>query len=411
MPKRRLVVTVKEEYGMLDVLGSVQNSTCKSLYTSPYDVHAELHRYPLSERAKEANKDLYKERFYYTLGKQGKEWYRTYTIDTETDAALGEVIENQRQQGEFVDDYYEDGYIRFTAAPQDPLFIQQRPLFDKLFIEDAWDLAPKQGAGVLVAVLDTGVKPNHPDLAPNLWRQGPNIVGFPADGKNMDDQNGHGTAVCGIIGAASNNVGIIGIAPAVQLQVHMLTLGADKVFMSACSSSMLKARDTNCRIVNCSFTVDLPNSEESVKKFQASINSLSDKLLFVFSAGNDGISLSTRFLTGLKNVLITGALTNDDRRAGYSNFGSQVVYAYGDILSTNNSNGNGIFQETSAAAPQLTGICALMLSVQPSLSPVQIKTVIENTTDPLPFVPKSVGIGKVNAKRAIEKVIHDFGLA
>lgn len=412
MKKRRLVVTVKEGFRLADALGDNKGALkSRALYTSQNDTYFKLHDFPLDENNIQVDKDLHKEAYYNTLGKQAKEWYRTYTIDVDDDKEVEKLLEALQSSEAIVENYYEDGLIRFESHPEDPKFNEQRSLFSHLFIEEAWDLAPQLGAGILVSVIDTGVMVNHPDLASNLWRQQSGVIGFPADSKNMSDPTGHGTGVCGIISAISNQIGIIGIAPSASLQVHMLKVSGNEAFMSACIEAMIRSRDTKCRIVNCSFTVSTPIFRPAVKEFQNAINALSSQLLFVFSAGNDSIPTDSTFLTGLNNVLIAGALAPNDNRASYSNPGKNVVYAYGDIISTSLNNEYGIFRLTSAAAPQLTGICTLLLSVQSLLSPVQIKTIIENTTNPLPFVPKSAGIGKVNAKRALERVINDFGLA
>ncbi|TAF93966.1 MAG: hypothetical protein EAZ32_19240 [Cytophagia bacterium] len=408
METRRVIVKMKEGYALSEFLRSDKETLkAESLGHFEKDENFKSHKEPLSIENKVREEEHYNSSFYQKMGKMDKEIYRSFKVDCQSQEDFNSVMNQCENQKEKVESFYEDGHIYFHDLPNDPEFIKtQRKVYEQLGVEECWDFT--KGTGQIVAVIDTGVVVNHPDLTENLWKKGSQIGYTYPNTQKMDDSFGHGTGVSGIIaGTGNNGIGIIGTAPEAIIQMHKLQLSGGKTFMSEAITAINVAKQEKIKIVNCSFGV-LPNwrNSEAEKKFQHSINQLTDVMLFVFSSGNGtknnmiGIDISNTFLNEINNVLKVGALNNNSRKASYSNFGDDVVYAFGDIMSTDNRNSYSVFQHTSAAAPQVSGICALLMSYNTNIPIQKVKQAIIDTA--------SSSNKKVNAFKAFKQIQKEF---
>jgi len=309
--------------------------------------------------------------------------------------------------------------VRALLTPDDPGIINQWAL-DKVDAYEAWDIALGTHE-VVVGVLDTGIDWNHPDIAANIWSNeqgyhGYNFIEdnwFPMDDNvNGYDDDGdwvanlytyHGTHVAGIVGAATDNgVGMAGLAQVRLMAVKVMNdsgEGTDSIV----SSGIRWATDNGANVIVMSLGVD----GTSLPLMNAVDYAASRGVVLVAAAGNAGTS-TLSYPAAFPNVIAVGATDNMDRRADFSNFGSELD-VMGPGVNIYSTQGGGSYQYlsgTSAAAPHVAGVAALMLSVNPALTPEDVGEVINETARDISIsgYDTGTGWGVVNAFGAIEAV-------
>ncbi|MBB2942727.1 type VII secretion-associated serine protease mycosin [Actinoplanes lutulentus] len=293
--------------------------------------------------------------------------------------------------------------VRVAAAPtgSDPYRKQQWGL-TKIKAPTAW--ATSTGAGVTVAVIDTGVDAAHPDLAGKVLA-GYDVLNGKAGGTT--DANGHGTHVAGIIGAVTGNgVGVSGVAPDAKI-LPVRVFGANGAgYMSDVVEGIVWATDHGANVINMSLG--------STTKLSA----LSDAVAYargkgvtvVAAAGNereDGSPIS--YPAADTGVIAVAATDSADRYGSYSNAGSYVdVAAPGsNIVSTYPTALTGgeyaAMSGTSMAAPQVAAVAALLEAYQPALNPSQIEKILEASAVDLGAAgfDYNYGNGRVDAVAAL----------
>jgi large repetitive protein len=340
-----------------------------------------------------------------------------------------------------------DLVVRALAAPNDRYFTDNslwglhntgqfggKPDGD-IDAPEAWDILHDPG-NVIVAVIDTGIRATHEDLAANLWinpgESGFDSVGLDkrSNGKDDDgngyvddvnginailglgtpiDDHGHGTHVAGIIGAVGNNgVGVVGIAWRAQLMaLKFLNTFADGSISDALEC-IDYARRKGAKIINASWGWYGENSAALRDAIRTAGNA---GIIFVAATGNNSNNNDTNPLYpasfDLDNILAVAATTRADQIADWSNFGPTRVHlgAPGEeILSCGHTNDSAYrhWIGTSMAAPHVVGACALLRSQHPSDSHVQIIHRLLSATDPLPSLTgKCVSGGRLNLQRAL----------
>ncbi len=312
---------------------------------------------------------------------------------------------------------------RPSLAPDDPYLDLQWGL-EQVHAEQAWDVTTGS-ASTIVAVIDTG-KTNHPDLA-GRWTGGYDFVSDPAysdDGNGRDadpadayDPSGgylpffHGTFCAGIIAATTDDgVGIAGLTWATQV----LPLRALSSTWGGTDEDIIEAIYYAARLPNASGT--LPATRAHVinmslggpgysQVFQDAITDARNAgCVLVAASGNEG-STTPSYPAAFAGVLSVGSVGYLKQRTSYSNYGStlDLVAPGGDMSADRNGDGypDGIlgcnfaagsggpdaifeFSEgTSFAAPLVAGAAALLLAVDPGLTPSQVETAILSTTEDL----------------------------
>jgi len=268
----------------------------------------------------------------------------------------------------------------------------------KIGIPNAWNIGGQGAPNLTVAVIDSGVDYQHPDLKGQIINgkdfmvdtvSGPNGEGSPDTvGDDPLDQMGHGTHVAGIIGALANNqTGIAGIAPGVKI-LNIKALNRDGWGSAfAIAQGVTYAVDQGARIINMSL-----GSAEGSKPIELAIQyALSKGVLVVAAAGNS--FTKTGFPANYPGVLAVGATDQADWLADFSNHDSRInVMAPGvDIMSTtpsymtNTMLKNGIdplysvMSGTSMAAPMVSAQAALLLSRNPNLTATELQDIIQKT--------------------------------
>jgi subtilisin family serine protease len=241
-------------------------------------------------------------------------------------------------------EYAEPNYIRrpLSVTPNDPVWQGQWGLV-KIGMADAWTMGWGSST-VTVAVLDTGVDYNHPDLAANMWANEDETAGnnrdddgngyiddvrgwnFVGENNNPMDLSGHGTHVAGIIGAVGNNsIGMAGINWTVKIMPikFMAETGtiADEV------SGIEYAVQMGAKVINASFG----ETTFSQTEYEAIQGAGERGVLIIAAAGNNGTSNDGSTKTypasyGLANIISVAATDSNDTLASFSNYGSTSVH-------------------------------------------------------------------------------------
>jgi len=309
-------------------------------------------------------------------------------------------------------------HIDFT--PDDPGISYQWGL-DTINAYEAWDIS-RGTHDVVVAVLDTGIDWNHPDLSSNMWNDttglyhgynfiadnwvpmDDNVNGYDNTGKWVPNQyTYHGTHVAGVIGAVTNNgVGMAGLAQVRLMAVKVMNDSGEGTDYDV-------ARGIRWAVVNGANIVcmSLGVESQSLTLESAVDYASSNGVVMVAAAGNSGTSvISYPALYG--QVISVGATDNLNRRASFSNFGIGLdVMAPGvDIYSTQGGGSYHTLSGTSTAAPHVAGVAALMLSINPALTTVEVGSYINSTATDISRTgyDTSTGWGIVDAFRATESV-------
>ena len=305
-----------------------------------------------------------------------------------------------------------------TPTPNEPSFYRQWPLQDlkndaDINIAEGWAeyLSDEQGGDpngptVIVAVIDTGVDYNHPDLKDVMWNNPDEIPGDNIDNdgngivddfygadftKTKDgtgdpmDTHGHGTHCAGIIAAKENNRrGIVGVASFTKGKVKIMALKALCSTYSATLNALNYAIEKGAKISSNSWGGGFPTSNTERLWDRVLRNNLDDHL-FIAAAGNDNqeINDSHKLMTcSLKepNLLCVASSTKDDSRSYFSNYGTDYVHVFAPgsyILSTYPNNKYERLYGTSMACPHVSGLAALIWTMRGNLTAPQVKQVIE----------------------------------
>ena len=279
-----------------------------------------------------------------------------------------------------------DGQV---LMPNDPLYSDQWHLNNTgqsggtigidINAEDAWDITTGS-SDIHVAVIDQGIEMDHPDLVNNIVG-----VGFdmPNDSSPSILHSTHGTPCAGIIGAeGDNNEGVSGVAP----NTSLVSISDPLSF----ATRPLRGRGFNWAVENdidvisCSWHAgDLP-FEQLNDAIQNALENGRDGLgaVVVFATGNDFEGEISYPGNSDLDIIAVGAIDDDGDRANFSNFGVGLdVVAPGVGITTTRNGGNYelSFTGTSAACPVVSGIAALVLSINPNLTGIEVNDIIEQS--------------------------------
>ena len=238
------------------------------------------------------------------------------------------------------------------------------------------DVSTNEGAGVTVAVLDTGITLNHPDLAGNILNSGKSCIRK----TTANDDNGHGTHVAGTIAAIDNGIGVVGVAPAAKLvPVKVLDRNGSGSWSSViCGIDWVtnNAAAYNIKVANMSLGGGGSSDEDCGNTnndplHKAICNSRNAGVTYVVAAGNEGKDAATSVPAAYDDAVITvsaladyDGLPGNDTFASFSNYGPVVdLGAPGvNIRSTYKNGGYATMSGTSMATPHVSGAAALYIS-------------------------------------------------
>jgi subtilisin family serine protease len=234
------------------------------------------------------------------------------------------------------------------------------------------------GAGIVVAVLDTGIDLDHPDLAANIV----NGWNFVNDNENVSDLDMHGSMVSGIIAAVANNgLGIAGIAPEAKI-MPLKVIDTEGANIRDIASAIRYAADNGAKIITMSFTGQYTRFTLSTER--AIDYAYRQGCVLVAAAGNNNTD-ELVFPASYEQVIAVSAVDQNDLRAEFSNFGNYVDFcAPGTNIASTGNDGNWYMGNgTSFAAPFVSGLIALMLSDNPELTNEEIITKLRNSAQDL----------------------------
>ena len=371
------------------------------------------------------------------------------TADSALPPAAAEAL-MRRFAGRAEVDYVEpDVLLRPMAEPTDPLYYAQwhyNEVVGGMNLPGAWDL--NRGAGVIVAVLDTG-QTDHEDLVGNMVpgydfiddtfvsRDGDGRDGDPDDpgdwtergdcgfGSPAQNSSWHGTHVAGTVAAVTNNdIGLAGVAYEAKVQ-HVRVLGRCGGYLSDIADGVVWASGgpvsgapvnaTPASVINMS----LGGSGSCGTTYQAAIDeAVANGSTVVVSAGNSNADAANFRPASCDNVITVAATDRFGDRASYSNYGTTVEISApgGDsdgsgngVASTLNDGltvqGNDVYvyyQGTSMAAPHISGLAAMMYSTDPTVTPAQVLNLMQSTARPLPgSCTGGCGAGIADAEAAL----------
>jgi subtilisin family serine protease len=313
-------------------------------------------------------------------------------------------------------------------VPNDPQFGTQWGL-TQINCPEAWDHTIGDPS-IVVAVVDTGIDLNHPDLAV-LVVAGQDLVDFPPGSipkpgwvfegdftgvdANPQDEVGHGTHVAGTICAVSNNgVGVAGVAWNVRLMpVRVLArireTATGRISGSGSAANIAAgirwATDHGARVINMS----LGGYGDTTVEREAVAYAIAHGVVVVAAMGNDDTTTPS-FPAAYPDVIAVAATDSADHRASFSNRGPHIdVSGPGvGIVSTYWDDTYATLAGTSMASPHVAGVAALVLSRNTALTAAQVGNIIRTTAKPLkdnpadPVPNDSYGYGLVQAGAAVK---------
>ena len=317
-----------------------------------------------------------------------------------------------------------------TLIPNDPGYQFQRGYLERIHAPEAWDKPQGTALRPIIAVLDSGVDIDNPDLKPSLWFSSVEVPGDRQDNDGngfVDDQYGwdfvqnvpdprpkfdsgwsevamhHGTIVAGVAAAAGNNsLGIAGVAWRARIMPLRVLDGKGMGDTVTVAKGILYAIRNRADIINLSFVGSLsdPILEDAINQaYRAGV-------LVVAAAGNEqqvGVDMDKQpqypvcddGLNGENEVIGVAALDENSVLAGFSNFGSRCIdisapgtHIYSTQLVAPGQKGfevpyGGYWSGTSVAAPMVSGALAVLKAAYPRLSPSQLRDVLIASGDEL----------------------------
>jgi thermitase len=263
-----------------------------------------------------------------------------------------------------------------------------------------------RGAGVTIAVVDTGVASDHPDLAPQLtggWD-------YVESDSTPQDPNGHGSHVAGTAAGAAGGGDIVGVAPEAHLlPLRVLDENGDGTTEDV-AAAFAAAGEAGVKVVNASLGAVGASDAERL-----AIHAHPDTL-YVVAAGNKNTNAGSTYPCAYEepNILCVGATNQQDARASFSNYSATVVdlFAPGvDIVSSYPTSryshwfgftGYEMLNGTSMATPHVAGAAALVAAAHPAWSAAQIREALLDTVDALPALDGlAVTGGRLDAAAAL----------
>ena len=325
--------------------------------------------------------------------------------------------------------YVQPNYVyKPLKVPNDTYYPDQRVYLNGLVrLETAWDYSTGRACPPLVAVLDTGVQKDHPDLASSLWLpRGRNLDVADGDG-DPSDRDGHGTGVVGVLGAQTDNrQGIAGVTWGGYI-LPIKVFGDDgngsswTVFQGVRLARQLGARVVNLSLClmsggECASSDSVPPYDDPALTSEIQLGR-DEGIVFVGASGNFNQPV-VGYPASLPEVIAVGAVTNSKTRASFSNYGVSLdlVAPGGDPVRMTGLRGGYVLNRgTSFSSPIVAGVVALYMSKYASErkewpTPDQVYTCLTGTAENLgdPGRDDDYGFGLVRADRVMTDTTYCF---
>jgi len=370
-----------------------------------------------------------------------------YTVEFSSETNIQKIIDEYYKTGEI--EYAEPDYIYKTQvhqikqaviSPNDPNYRYQWGLNNDGFIstalrnfhskngvdiniEKAWEIETGSDS-IIVAIIDTGLNINHPEIKDRLWiKKGKNFIKN-EDSNDLSSKNDHAINVAGIIGAHANNkLSYTGIDWNCKLMILKTLDNNGEGYNTDISEAIHYAVDNGARVINLS----LGGHENSILMSKAIEKALKNNVVVVAAMGNDN-NEKINYPAAYPGVIAVGAINAESNRSNPfynvllsgSNYGKYIsVVAPGDVIFglVNNDLLNVVYymSGTSQATPHVSGLASLLLAQNSKRTPSEIKSIIEKTADDqmgdpsedTPGWDKYYGYGRINAYRALSSNIKN----
>ncbi|WP_019243105.1 MULTISPECIES: S8 family serine peptidase [Bacillus] len=258
----------------------------------------------------------------------------------------------------------------------------------------AWDTT-KGSSDVIVAVVDGGVQQDHPDLKERIVSP----INMVSPNKSYENDI-HGTHVAGIISAAINNFGTIGVAPHTKIMpINVFQSGKSNSFIVA--EGIEYAANHGANIINLSLGLEVES-----KAIEAAIQYAASKGITIIAAAGNKHSNQPTYPASYNNVIAVSATDSNDQITSFSNYGSYIdVAAPGKgIFSTSIKSQYQYMDGTSMASPIVAGIAGLILAENPFLTGKEVETILKKTALDLGSSgwDSYFGAGRVQANQALQ---------
>ena len=313
----------------------------------------------------------------------------------------------------------------------DPLASQQWAL-DHINYTQVWNVVSHETSPI-VAIIDSGIDNQHPDLAPHIWHNPNEIANNNIDDDNngyiddihgwdfynnqasADDNNNHGTHVAGIVAAQTNNaIGIAGLSNHCQLMALKAANSYGQLTSESVATAIYYAINHQATVINLSFGAPqayVPNEELIKQAVHAAIQANTH---VVAAAGNQALDINQHnyIPATYPNVISVSSTTPDQTFANsYSNYGTSITLcapggsSTTGVLSTIPSQNYIAMTGTSMAAPHVSGALALLHQALPHSTPQQQLAALTTTATSLNQTqPTQIGAGLLNLPAALKKL-------
>jgi subtilisin family serine protease len=321
-----------------------------------------------------------------------EEIHQIQTIIVRVPEKALQQVKNALSHNPMIDFVEENRQIPPSAIPNDPYYTKQWHL-TKIGAPEAWKFSIGK-SDVIIAVLDSGVDPNHPDLAAKLLPG----YNFYDNNYNTSDVYGHGTKVAGVAAAITNNaLGVAGIAWQCSILPVRVTDTDGYTSYSLLSKGLIYAADHGAKTATISFQIYGGKALSSAAKY------FMDKGgLVVGAGGNTGQYCND---TDNPYIISVSATTSTDTITSWSTYGPYIDLAApgSSIYTTFKGGGYGSASGTSFSTPIVAGLAALIFSANPNLTPTQVEQILKSTAVDLgsPGYDIYYGWGRINASKAL----------
>jgi subtilisin family serine protease len=272
---------------------------------------------------------------------------------------------------------------------------------DRIDADLAWSTT--KGTGVKVAIMDTGIDMDHPDLEANI-KGGINTIapsGKYKDPNDFDDDHGHGSHCAGIVAAIDNEIGVIGVAPEAWLYGVKVLSGSGFGYDSDIIEGIQWCVDNDIQVISCSFG-GYEDDQASRDAYQAAWDA---GVLIVAAAGNEGYEDPDLWPAGYPTVMAISAMDSNDEIPYWSNYGDEIELAAPgvSIYSCYKKGKYTTMSGTSMACPHVSGTAALVWAANPGYSNSQVRNRLNSTAEDLGAAgwDPYYGYGLVDAEAAI----------